>query len=156
VLAQGGRYGIIVSMPLDEIPQIGMPLAVRGRRDLAVVLDEFAPTHLDAWRGRAVVVPAGVRGVPDDAPDQLVDDAEGALVVTAVVVRHAGGLSGRRPMFSSTRRRRLDALLTAAPPARPLLGVIVERDGVSAVWLGRDPDAAARQLSAPDWRATVG
>ncbi len=139
----------------DEIPPIGTPLSVRGRKDLAVVLDEFAPTHLDAWTGRAVVLPAGVRGAPDDAPTLLPGDPEGALVVRAVVVRHAGSVSGRRPMFG-VRRSRLDSLLSADPPLRPVLGVVVEASGVTALWVVGELGAVAVALSSADWRATVG
>lgn len=139
---------------MDEIPPIGAPLAARGRRDLAVVLDEFAPTHLDAWLGRAVVVPAGALGVPSDAPDLLPGDDEGALVARAVVVRHKGSLSGRRP-FLGRGRARLDALLTAAPPATPLLGIVVEAGSVTAVWVRGEPHDVAAALSHPSWRSTV-
>lgn len=139
----------------DEIPPIGTPLAVRGRKDLTVVLDEFTPTHLDAWTGRAVVVPAGVRGVPDDAPALLTGDPEGALVVRAVVVRHGGSVSGRRPMLG-VRRARLDALLQADPPAHPVLGVVVEASEVTALWVRGAVADVANALSSPSWRATVG
>ncbi|HVE98350.1 MAG TPA: hypothetical protein VNA12_04145 [Mycobacteriales bacterium] len=139
----------------DEIPPIGRPFAARGRRDLSLLLDAFAPTHLDAWTGRAVVLPAGVLGVPSDAPDLAPADPEGALVARAVVVRHAGAVSGRRPWFGS-RRGRLDVLLSADPPSAPLLGVVVEPGGVTAVWVqGRSAEVAVR-LSQPGWRSATG
>jgi len=140
---------------VDEIPAIGVPMSVRGRRDLAVVLDEFAPTHLDVWTGRAVVVPSGVQGVPSDAPSLLSGDSEGALVARAVIVRHSGAISGRRPLLG-VRRRRLDALLTMDPPEAPVLGVIVDSGSVSAVWVRGTPQDLATTLSNPAWRSMVG
>lgn len=128
---------------------------LRGRRDLAVVLDEFAPTHLDAWFGRAVVVPSAVQGVPSDAPDLLPGDPEGALVTRVVVVRHGGSISGRRPMFG-IRRRRLDALLGVAPPDAPLLGVVIEAGSVTALWVRGEAQQAALSLSDAAWRSVVG
>lgn len=142
-------------MAIDEIPVLGTPLAVRGRKDLSVLLDEFTPTHLDAWQGRAVVVPSGVRGVPADAPDLLSGDGEGALLARAVVVRHGGSVSGRGLIFGA-RRRRLDALLTARPPSIPLLGIVIEPAGVTAVWVSGEPGEVALRLSSADWHSTVG
>ncbi len=138
-----------------DVPPIGRPFLVRGRRDAAVVLDDFQPTHLDAWLGRAIVLPAGVTGVPSDAPTLVAGDPEGALAARVVVVRHGGDLVGRTPWFG-VRRRRLDALLTADPPGEPLLGVVLDPGGATLLWVRGRPGAAAAALSALDWRATAG
>lgn len=140
---------------VEEIPPVGVPFAVRRRRDVALVLDEFAPTHLDAWLGRAALLPAGVLGVPSDAPDLVPDDPEGAVLARAVVVRHTGPVTGRRPLFGA-RRRRLDVLLTADPPPAPLVGIVIEAADVTAVWVRGEPGDVAAQLSSPGWRSAAG
>ncbi len=138
-----------------DVPPVGQPLALAGRKDVALVLDEFVPTTLDAWRGRAVVLPGGVTGVPSDAPQLLPGDPEGALVARVVVVRHGGDVEGRTPRLG-VRRSRLDHLLAADPPAEPLLAVVVEPGGATLTWMRGDPGRIAADLSRPDWRATAG
>ena len=138
-----------------EVPPLGTPFALRRCKDAAIVLDDFRPTHLDAWVGRAVVLPAAVQGVPSDAPDLLPGDPEGALVAQAVVVRHTGNLVGRSPWFG-VRRRRLDHLIAADPPDEPLLGVVIEVTGATILWVRGKPDEVATTLSGPDWRAATG
>jgi hypothetical protein len=112
-----------------DVPRIGEPFPLRGVRDVLLTLDEFAPTHLDAWYGRADL---GGREVP------------------AVVVRHAGDVM----RHGLGRRRKAADLLPEDAPPDAVLGVVVEEDGVSLRWLPPgDPAAAARDLSRRDWRA---
>ncbi len=136
-----------------EIPPIGKPFGVRGLKDLGLVLDEFTPTHLDSWRGRAVFPLSLARGVPSATP--LTDQDAGAVVASAVVVRHAGNLTGG-PVRFGARRHRLDLLLTARPELTPLVGVVVEAGETSLVWVDGGLATVAAALSRPDWRASVG
>ncbi|MDQ1711253.1 MAG: hypothetical protein QOE45_703 [Frankiaceae bacterium] len=135
-----------------DVPPIGRPLVLRGTRDAAVTLDEFAPTHLDAWLGRAVADPAAIQGVPSAEPARAGDD----VAVRAVVVRHGGDVAGRTPLFGA-RRRRAEAVLHADPPAEPLLGIVVEPGATSLLWLpAKDPALLARELSRAEWRSFTG
>ncbi len=112
-----------------DVPRIGEPFPLRGVRDVLLTLDEFAPTHLDAWYGRATL--AG-REVP------------------AVVVRHAGDVM----RHGLGRRRKAEDLLPGEPGPDAVLGVVVEADGVSLRWLPpKEPAALARDLSRKNWRA---
>ena len=125
-----------------DVPPLGEPFLPRGVRGVALVLDEFAPTHLDAWLGRAALDPIAVAdGKPGDD-----------VTARALVVRHAGDVrSGRRGWFGA--RRRLAAVHESAPPPQPLLGVVVERQGTTLLWLpDRDPARLAVELSRRDWR----
>jgi hypothetical protein len=135
-----------------DVPPIGRPITLRGTRDAAVILDAFAPTDLDAWTGRAVAVPSAIQGVPSNEPQRVGD----AVAARAVVVRHAGDVVGRTPMFGA-RRARAEALLSAQPPGEPLLGIVVEAGGTSLLWLpAKDPAALARDLSRTEWRTFTG
>ena len=127
-----------------DVPRIGEPFALRGTRDVAVVLDEFTPTHLDAWHGRALVAPSALPSPPGGSA--------GDVPARVLVVRHAGDVAGRRPAFGR-RRARLDALLDLRPPPGPLLGIVVEREGPTLLWLpDRDAALLARELSRAEWR----
>jgi hypothetical protein len=135
-----------------DVPPIGRPITLRGTRDAAVLLDAFEPTHLDAWTGRAVAVPSAIQGVPSNDPLRVGD----AVAARAVVVRHAGDVVGRTPVFGA-RRARAEALLHADPPGEPLLGVVVEAHATTLLWLpAKDPAALARELSRAEWRAFTG
>jgi hypothetical protein len=130
-----------------DVPPVGRPLTLRGTKDAAVVLDAFAPTHLDAWRGRAVVDPAAVQGVPSAPP---LAAGDGGVTARAVVVRHGGDVAGRTPRL---RRHRLAAVRDATPPEQPLLGIVVEPGGTTLLWLPpKDPELLARELSRAEWR----
>jgi hypothetical protein len=109
-----------------DVPPLAEPFALRGRRDAAVVLDAFTPTHLDAWTGRAFVDGRALR---------------------CVVVRHAGDVRGRG-------RRGLATVWESAPPPEPVLGIVVEERGPTLVWLPPG-EHHARDLSRRDWRAFV-
>ena len=127
-----------------DVPPIGRPITLRGTRDAAVILD--------AWTGRAVAVPSAIQGVPSNEPQRVGD----AVAARAVVVRHAGDVAGRTPMFGA-RRARAEALLSAQPPGEPLLGIVVEAGGTSLLWLpAKDPAALARDLSRTEWRTFTG
>ena len=125
-----------------DVPRLGEPFLARGLRDVAAVLDAFTPTHLDAWLGRAVLDPtAAADGTP--GPD---------VAARVLVVRHTGDVASRRLAWGR-RGRRLRAAAAAAPPERPLLGLVVEQTGATALWLpDRDPAALAVELSRRDWR----
>lgn len=111
-----------------DVPELGRPLRLRGLR-ASVVLDEFAPTHLDAWYGTAYV---GDRRVP------------------AVVVRHGGDVAAHG--LGLGRRAVPDQ-----PADGAVLGVVVEPRGASAVWLPeRDRALLARELSRAEWRSFTG
>lgn len=124
-----------------DIPRLGEPFALRRRGDVALVLDEFVPTHLDAWLGRAVLDPVAV----DDPPG---DD----VAARVLAVRHAGDMTGSRRTWGR-RGRRLREAYEASPPPTPLLGVVVEETGPTLLWLpDRDPARLAVELSRRDWR----
>ena len=111
-----------------DVPGLGRPIRLRGLK-LSVVLEEFAPTHVDAWYGTAYL---GERRIP------------------VVVVRHRGDVE-RRGL-------RLPLGPQNAVPDPPdddaVLGVVVEERGASAVWRApRDRAVLARDLSRADWRA---
>lgn len=131
-----------------DVAPLGRPIALRGQRDVALVLDEFTPTHLDAWLGRALAPPSALPE-PVSGGGRSADDE---VAARAVVVRHSGDVAGRTPSFGR-RRSRLDAVLEAKPPSTPLLGVVVEEREVSLLWLpDRDPALLVRELSRADWR----
>jgi hypothetical protein len=103
-----------------DVPPLGEPLPLRGVR-VTVTLDEFAPTHVDAWYGRAVV---------------------GAGTYPAVVVRLAGDVV-RRGLLA-----RRGAVPPEPPSPGAVLGVVVRADGASVRWLPPgDPAAHALELS---------
>jgi hypothetical protein len=102
-----------------DVPPIGVALPLRGVR-VTVTLDEFAPTHVDAWYGHAVV---GDRAYP------------------AIVVRLAGDVVHRGLL-------RRGAVPPDAPSPDAVLGVVVERDGATVRWLPPgDRVTYARNLS---------
>lgn len=112
-----------------DVPAIGEAFFLRGLKGAAVVLDEFTPTHLDAWRARLLL-------------------ADGTTA-RALVVRHAGNVKG-----SALRRARLREVEQSAPPPTPLAGIVVEERSATLVWLPeRDPTLLARELSRADWRS---
>lgn len=125
-----------------DVPRLGEPFALRGQREVALVLDEFMPTHLDAWLGRALVAPSALPGPSGDSD----------LPARVLVVRHAGDVVGKAPVVGR-RRARLRAVAGVRPPEVPLLGVVVEKDGATLLWLAeRDPAILARNLSRVNWR----
>ncbi len=146
--------GSVSQRRIAEVPVLGRPLAVRGRPDLAVLLEDFTPTHIDAWTARAVFPAGQAAGRPSRPPVGLSGDPDGAVVARAVVVRHGGDVSRRTPRLGR-RRRRLDALLTAQPPGEPLVAVVIEEGGSHLLWVTGEPADVARRLSAPGWRAAV-
>jgi hypothetical protein len=112
-----------------DVPRLGEAFTPRGLRGATVVLDEFTPTHLDAWLGRVLL-------------------ADGTAA-RALVVRHAGDVLGRKPLL-----RRSGAVLDTSPPPRPLAGIVVEANGTTLVWLpDRDPALLATELSRAEWRS---
>ena len=113
-----------------DVPKVGEAFTVRGLKGAAVVLDEFTPTHLDAWRGRVLL-------------------ADGTAA-RALVVRHAGNVRGRSLLGGG----RVRAVRECAPPATPLAGIVVEERTTTLVWLPeRDPALLARELSRAEWRS---
>jgi hypothetical protein len=132
-----------------DVPPLGEPFGLRGVRDVALVLDTFAPTHLDAWLGRAVLPDGAATGAPSRPPLAL----GAGLTARALVVRHAGDVAKHRALFG---RGRLDAVRKADPPGEPLLGVVVEQRGATLLWLPPDNERnLAVALSRADWRAFV-
>jgi hypothetical protein len=104
-----------------DVPPLGRPLPLRGLR-VTVTLDEFAPTGVDAWYGRAVV---------------------GSVTYPAVVVRRAGDVV-RRGLL--TRRGSVPG---NPPEPGAVLGIVVDAEGATAAWHPPgDPSALARTLSA--------
>jgi hypothetical protein len=136
-----------------EVPPIGKPFFVRRAPDVAVVLDEFAPTHLDSWRGRAALPASAASGKPSDAP-VVIDDL---LVVRAVVVRHGGDVRGRTPHLGR-RRHALDVLVAGGPaealPETPLVAVVLEQHETTVCWVRGVPDQVSAELSQADWRSS--
>ena len=113
-----------------DVPVVGDAFVPRGLRGVAVVLDEYVPTHLDAWLGRALLA--------DVTPARV------------LVVRHAGDVRGRAPWRG---RGRVAAVKDARPPERPLYGVVVEERETALVPLpDRDPALLVRELSRAEWR----
>lgn len=138
-MSSGGR--------VYDVPPLGEPFVLRGARDVAVVLDVFTPTHLDAWTGRAVFAEPAVAGTPSRPPLAVGGD----LTARAVVVRHAGDVRGRRRLLGPGR---LDAVRDAQPPPEPVVGIVVEAGTTTLLWLAPDdPAVLARDLSRADWRA---
>jgi hypothetical protein len=104
-----------------DVPPLGQPLPLRGLR-VTVTLDEFAPTGVDAWYGRALV---------------------GATTYPAVVVRRAGDVV-RRGLLA-----RRGAAPPDPPEPGAVLGIVVDDGGATAAWHPPgDPAALARTLSA--------
>jgi hypothetical protein len=111
--------------PLYDVPPVGVPFRLSGARGVTVTLDEYAPTHLDAWYATAVV---------------------GGRTVRAVVVRHAGDVARRRGLRIGFAR----AVVPEPPSGDAMLAVVVTAAGATFRWLPPgDPGAAARALSAP-------
>lgn len=109
-----------------DVPPLGRPLRLRGAKGVTVVLDEFAPTNLDAW---LATVTYGGRSVP------------------AVVVRHAGDVARHACLVGGR------AGVPDPPSPDAVLGVVVEERGPGFVWLPPgDRRTYARDLSRRDWR----
>lgn len=107
-----------------DVPPIGEWLKLRGLK-ATVLLEKFAPTHLDAWYGKATT---------------------GDGTFPAVVVRQAGNVQARGLAFGKR---------DVPPPPAPdaVLGIVVEERGAAAVWLpAGDPAAHAVALSRAEWR----
>jgi hypothetical protein len=136
-----------------EVPALHRAFVLRGAPEVAVILDEFTPTHIDVWRGRAALPPEAALGTPSDAP-RVVD---GALHTRAVVVRHGGDVTGRVPRFGA-RRHRLDGLLrgvSAEVPDTPLLAVVLEEATTTVFWVRGEAAPVAQRLSDAGWRTLV-
>jgi hypothetical protein len=94
-----------------DVPPLGRPFRPRGTRHLTLTLDEFAPTHLDAWLATATV---------------------GGETVQAVVVRHAGDVARGGGRLLGARRQS-----PPWPPPEPgaVLAVVVTERGAALSWL---------------------